>query len=44
MSNFEKIMKYYKTGKYTKSHIKAFVKAGNITAEEYKQITGDEYK
>lgn len=43
MSNLEKIMKYYKSGKYTKAHIRVFVKAGKISKEEYTLITGEQY-
>ena len=40
---FETIKKYYLKKKYTKKHLAALVKAGSITAEEYKLITGEEY-
>lgn len=44
MTNFEKIKKYYKMGKYKKAHLKVFVEKNVITAEQYKEITGEEYK
>ena len=40
---FETIKKYYKKGIYKKAHLNQFVKAGKLTAEEYKLITGEDY-
>lgn len=40
---FEKILKFFKMKLYTKKQIADFVKKGVITAEQYKQITGEEY-
>lgn len=40
-----KIVKmYYDKGIYTKENVAVFVKAGNITAEQYEEITGEVYK
>ena len=41
---FETIKKYYDKKIYKKAHIKAFVKAGKLTEEEYKLITGEDYQ
>ncbi len=44
MSTLCKVVKrYYDTGKYSKDDVKKFVKAGKLTAAEYKEITGEEY-
>lgn len=43
MNNFEKIKKYYKMGKYKKAHIRVFVQKNVITAEQYKEIVGEDY-
>lgn len=43
MSIFEKIKYYYDKKIYKKSHIAAIVKAGKLTPEEYKEITGEDY-
>ncbi|PEZ05572.1 XkdX family protein [Bacillus sp. AFS018417] len=40
---YEWIKDWYSKGFYTKEEVKVFVKAGWITAEEYKDITGDDY-
>ena len=40
---FVTIQKYYKKGKYKKAHLVQFVKAGQLTEEEYKLITGEDY-
>ena len=34
---------YYSMGFYSNEDVKAFVMAGNLTAEEYEQITGEVY-
>lgn len=41
---FEKANRYYSKGKYTKEEVKVFVISGKITEEEYKEITGEDYK
>jgi uncharacterized XkdX family phage protein len=40
---FKYIKKYYDEGIYTKDDVKVFVAQGYITADQYKQITGDDY-
>lgn len=40
---FKKVKKYYDKGLYTKEVVKKFVEKGVLTADEYKEITGDEY-
>ena len=42
MTNFEKCLRAYQIGA-TEEQIKIWVRAGKITAEEYQQITGEEY-
>lgn len=42
---FKKIVKrYYDKGIYSKENVATFVRAGKITAEQYKEITGDTYE
>lgn len=43
MNWFEMIKRYYDMGKYTDEQVKVFVRAGRITEEQYKEITGLEY-
>lgn len=40
---FEKLMKFFNMKLYTKKHIHQFAEKGVITAEQYKQITGEDY-
>lgn len=40
---YDSIKRYYDMGKYTNEQVKVFVKAGWITEEEYKTITGEDY-
>lgn len=40
---FKIVKRYYETSRYTKEDVATFVRAGRITAEQYKEITGDEY-
>lgn len=40
---FEQIKKYYKMGIYNNKSLKAFVVHGDITPEQYEQITGVPY-
>lgn len=41
---FDRIKKYYGKGYYTKEQVYSLVgKPKGITAEEYKEITGEEY-
>lgn len=42
MSNLEKIRHYYEIGIYTERHLKALLKAGALSAEEYEKIIGEE--
>lgn len=37
------VKRYYDMGIYTKDNVAMFVKAGKITPEQYKTITGDDY-
>ena len=41
---FKIIKRYYDKGVYTKENIATFVKAGKITAEQYQEITGEQYE
>lgn len=38
------VKRYYDKGIYTKENVATFVRAGKITAEQYKEITGDAYE
>jgi uncharacterized XkdX family phage protein len=40
---FEKIKKWYEEELWTKSMVRNAVKKGKITAEQYKEITGEDY-
>ena len=40
---FKIIKRYYTKGFYSKEDAKVFVKANQITEEEYKEITGEPY-
>jgi uncharacterized XkdX family phage protein len=40
---FEKIKKYYEDGKWPKEWVRDAVVKGKITAEQYKEITGEDY-
>lgn len=40
---FDKILKFFNLGLYTKKQIRQFVSKGVITPEQYKEITGEEY-
>lgn len=42
--SFETIKHYYDTKLWTAAMVKLAVKKGNITAEQYKEITGKDYK
>jgi len=43
MLTFEKIKLYYDAGYWTKDMVKKAVVKGKITAEQYKEITGEDY-
>lgn len=43
MTDLERIGKLYRMGIYKKEHVRAFVRAGVMTAEEYREMTGEEY-
>lgn len=40
---YKVVKRYYDKGFYDKEDVKKFVRAGKITPEEYKEITGEEY-
>ena len=40
---FKIVKRYYDRGIYDKDDVAVFVKAGKLTADEYKEITGEEY-
>lgn len=40
---FKIVKRYYDKGIYSKDDVKTFVKASKLTADEYKDITGDDY-
>lgn len=40
---YKVVKRYYDKGFYSKEDVKKFVRAGKITPEEYKEITGEEY-
>lgn len=44
MSWFERIKEYYIDGRWPLSWVRNAVKKGKITEDEYKEITGEEYK
>ena len=41
--DYERIKAYYEAGYWNKYMVANAVKKGKITAEEYKEITGEEY-
>lgn len=41
--NFEKVKKYYDDGKWTLAMVRNAVVKNWITAEEFKEITGEDY-
>lgn len=43
MNWFEKIKKYYEKSLWTKEMVRNGVVKGKITAEQYREITGEEY-
>lgn len=40
---YKVVKRYYDKGIYSAEDVAKFVKAGKITPEEYKDITGEEY-
>lgn len=40
---FELVKQKYDSGKWSKAMLRALVKAGRITADEYRYITGEVY-
>lgn len=40
---YKVVKRYYDKGIYSAADVAKFVKAGKITPEEYKDITGEEY-
>lgn len=40
---YEKAVKYYEEGRWTKAYIRALTKAGKLILAEYKEITGEDY-
>ena len=43
-ANFEKVKAYYDNGLWSISRVKQAVVKGWITADEYKEITGEDYE
>lgn len=41
---FDRIKELYDTGEWSKKWVKNAVAKGKITAEEYREITGEEYE
>lgn len=41
---YEKVLKYYSMGIWTKSRVRSAVEKEWITAAEYKSITGEDYR
>jgi uncharacterized XkdX family phage protein len=41
---FEKIKRFYKLGLYDNAKVRVFVEKGFITAEQYKEITSEDYE
>lgn len=41
---YKTVKRYYDKGTYDNDDVKQFVRAGRITKEEYKLITGEEYE
>ena len=40
---YDKAVRYYNEGLWTKAYIRALTKAGKLTLAEYTEITGEEY-
>lgn len=40
---YKTVKRYYDKGIYDADNVKTFVRAGKITEEEYKEITGEGY-
>ena len=40
---FKIVKRYYDKGIYSKEDVATFVRAGKITPEQYKEITGEDY-
>ena len=40
---FKIVKRYYDKGIYSKENVAVFVASGKITAEQYKEITGEDY-
>lgn len=40
---FKIVKRYYSKGYYSKDGVKVFVRTGDITVDEYKEITEEEY-
>lgn len=40
---FEIVKRYYDLGLYSKTVVAAFVAKGKLTAEQYREITGEDY-
>lgn len=41
--NFEVLLERYHQGRITKAMLRIYVKKGVITAEQFKEITGEDY-
>lgn len=42
--SYKVVKRFYDSGRYTNEDVAVFVAAGKITAEEYKEITGEVYE
>ena len=40
---FAIVKRYYDKGVYTVDNVKSFVRAGRLTEEQFKEITGEDY-
>ena len=40
---FTSVKRYFDKGIYTAENVRTFVRAGRLTEEQYKEITGEDY-
>lgn len=43
MDWYKTVKRHYDAGRYSKTDVAVFVQAGKITAEQYQQISGEDY-